>query len=111
MTTFHVIEITRTFNRRGAVVATAEREVAKFARAIDATAYRFERCPRDCHWVEINDRRSVTLETRNAEGANIGFQDVFRMVEGEDAYEAVLAGRAPPVAEVTWIASKMDPGA
>ena len=104
---FHVYEISRTFNHRGAVVRTDERRLASFEQAVDATAYRFKLEPRGCHMMSITDKRSISLTTRDDAGAEVSFADVFRMTEGQEAYDAVLSGKAPPVDEVSWIAGKL----
>jgi hypothetical protein len=102
---FQVIETTRRYNRRGDVIASSDRVVFETADPIAATRFRYSVAPKCGHFVSLDNVRGVTLSTVQ-DGERVTFADVFRIVEGDEAYHAVIEDRAPPVAEATWIASK-----
>jgi hypothetical protein len=101
---FTVIQTIRTYNRRGDVIRTDAAEVFASEDVLATVRYRYANA-RGGHIVDANDARSISLSTER-DGQRIDFSEMFRLVEGDEAYNAVLEERAPAVAEETWIASK-----
>jgi hypothetical protein len=104
--TFELIERRDTYNRRGDVIRTERRTVATFDDAVAMLAESYRRDPRCGFLISLTDRHCVSLQ-REHNAAPIDFAEIFRIVEGDEAYLAVIEGRAPGQVESEWIAAKL----
>lgn len=104
---FSVVQICETYNLRGDVSSTTETPVGEFADALDMYAHVYGNPEiRHGYLLKLNDRQRVRWEKR-FNGERVTFAEIFRMVEGEEAFRAVDEERAPAVNEEDWVAAKL----
>lgn len=107
---YSVVQIRITYNRAGHVVSQAQTVVEQFPDHKAMYRYLFERSAKPgtlAHFLTLNDRESVRL-TKRYNGAEIDFAEIFRMVEGDDAFNAVMEDRAPAQVEELWAAQQLE---
>ena len=100
--TFSINKVTKTYNARGDVIATKEETVFNSWSALASIAYRYENA-NGGHVVSVNDREGVFLETKDANGDRVFFADLFKHIEGEEAFNDVMNGDAPSENEAEYI--------
>jgi hypothetical protein len=102
---FTVRQITNTFNRRGDVIATSTKVLFETPDALDSIRFRYSKSESGCWLGQITDHESNRMETLH-NGVRVDFAELFRIIEGDSAYEAVLSGEADSVSEKEWLATK-----
>jgi len=101
--TFSIIKVTKTYNKRGDVIATKNETVFTSWIALETMAYRYANAKGGC-FVSSNRKAGVFLETRDANGERIFFADLFKHIEGEEAFNDVMNGDAPSEVEAEYLA-------
>lgn len=105
---FSVIKKTETFNRRGDVINTATALMFTSSDLVETVKFRYSVDPTGGYCVTkafAGMEKFVTMFTEH-NGVKISFAEMYRIIEGDDAYNAVMDEIAPPVNEKEWIASK-----
>lgn len=106
---FSVVQIRTTYDRAGHVVSQEQTTVGRFADHKALYRYLFDRSDKPgvlAYFLTLNDRESVRLSKRY-NGAEIDFAEIFRMVEGDEAFNAVMEDRAPAQVEELWAAAQV----
>jgi len=101
---FEVVETTRTFKVDGSLKSETTRTVFTSTDPVECLRYRYAKADGG-HSVSFIRDVSVTLTTtRN--GQAFGFADLFLLVEGQAAYDAVMNDEAPAQNEGAWLAAR-----
>ena len=101
---FKVIQTVDYYDWRGAIVRTDKSIVFTSDDVLKTVEWRYARCESGC-FVKVDAKQSVTLAT-SRENNIIDFGEIFRLVEGDAEYLAVLNGQRDAVSEREWFAAR-----
>lgn len=99
--TYQVKKTSATYNARGTAYIVAVSEIVFESDDLFATMkFRYDN-GLETHFPTANT--VVTYATINAEGREIFFDEMFLILEGQAAYDAVMDGSAPPQSEEQYV--------
>jgi hypothetical protein len=104
---FQVIEKTTFYTARGDVRCETSSVVFESADPVECLAYRYQVSPNGHGVGEVTSRSSVSVSTFREDGSRFPFDELFRMVEGQEAYDAVMNGEAPSQNEAAWLKEQL----
>lgn len=103
--TYRIVQIVDTYDRRGNIARSDKSEVFSSDDVLETVRYRYSKSATG-YLISLTDNECVRLVTERVDGSVIDFSEIYRIVEGDAAYHAVLNGDAEPVSEEVWIVSK-----
>lgn len=108
---YQVIQVVDRYDWRGRISQTNRTVVFSHKDVIKTVRYRYTQAEYGCY-VTVNEHASVRFETNRIGYVGhdchdlIDFGEIYRIVEGDAAYLAVLNGEAEAVSEKAWLATK-----
>lgn len=98
---FSIVKNTANYNTRGDVISTTNETVFESEDLAETMKYRHANS-KGGYFVSIDNKKCITLRTVH-EGAQLSFAEIFRIIEGDEKYQAVMNDMAPAQNEYDYV--------